>query len=283
MRRIALLGSTSHIAKGIIAGLANDPNYSLYCFSRQTGFDSFNDEDYDVVVNCIGTRLLNKQNPFYTTWFTVTEEFDNLIINYLLQHSKDTIYINFSSGAVYGSLSGPATCSSHLNLNPNHLNLSDLHLISKLNAEAKHRCFSSLNIIDIRLFGYFSRHINLNEKYFMSEVINSCKTNTTLEVSPDSWVKDYTSPEDILRIVKYCEPMNLAVDVGSLLPANKFGILDYFKDDYGLTYEIKDNVDKENGTGKRNYYCTLNVSPLPLFKPTHTSLETIKTEAACLL
>jgi hypothetical protein len=82
----------------------------------------------------------------------VTEKFDNLIIRYLEKH-PGTLYINLSSGAVYGKkIEKPLEITSPSIIDINRLDSGDYYAIAKLNAEAKHRALSNFNIADIRVF-----------------------------------------------------------------------------------------------------------------------------------
>ena len=55
----------------------------------------------------------------------------------------------------------------------NHISEADYYGIAKLNSEVKLRALKDLNIVDLRVFGYFSRFIDLevtvfaNRNYFL--------------------------------------------------------------------------------------------------------------------
>ena len=121
--RIAILGATGHIAKNLIIFFTKDPKYELYLFARNVNivqeflriigcesspvllkYDNFLVGDYDAVINCIGIADPNKQKIAGVDLFRLTEYYDNLILDYLGKH-KQTIYLNFSSGAEIGRAS----------------------------------------------------------------------------------------------------------------------------------------------------------------------------------
>ena len=121
---IAILGATSHIAKGLLYRLLKRGNDHLYLFARSTetnrqfleilgtsekdaytvckDYSAFPSFPYDLIINRIGVETRNRHNCDFTRYFSVTEEFDNLSIDYLKSRNTDALYISFSSGAVYG-------------------------------------------------------------------------------------------------------------------------------------------------------------------------------------
>ena len=88
--KIAILGSTSHIAKNLIDRFKQK---DLYLFSRsRKNLDSFIDGNYDVVINCIGVGTPNKLKDLGTEIFRFTEYYDNLPImveDYFSSFNKD--------------------------------------------------------------------------------------------------------------------------------------------------------------------------------------------------
>ncbi|MEI7993896.1 MAG: hypothetical protein WCH01_03230 [Methylococcaceae bacterium] len=121
MAKIAILGANSHIAKGLINNFLKDSSCELYLFARNTqsakefstkilghifqncfDFTEFLNHQYDVIINCVGFGDPAKlKNAGYTVFDTI-EKYDNLAVFYVLKHPH-TLYINFSSGAVYGT------------------------------------------------------------------------------------------------------------------------------------------------------------------------------------
>ena len=120
-KRIAILGATSHIAKGLISNFAQNTECKLFLFARShkcieeflkenslkgdiliKGFKDFHSYEYDVIINCVGLGVPNKLKGKTDLIFQLNEEFDNMVISYLDKHPRSR-YINFSSGAVYGN------------------------------------------------------------------------------------------------------------------------------------------------------------------------------------
>lgn len=180
--KVAIFGSTSHIAKGLINNFLQSGEFSLHLYTRSPdkvrsflgaigkstekdcviheGYKNFMKSSHDVVINCIGVGTLNKLRGNYTDYFMVTEEYDNLAIGYLRNKCPDALYISFSSGAVYGrEFSAPVGENTMKSIRVNHIATEDYYAIARFNSEAKHRSFKNLKIVDLRIFSYFSRFL----------------------------------------------------------------------------------------------------------------------------
>jgi nucleoside-diphosphate-sugar epimerase len=252
---IAVLGSTSQIAKCLIDRFLLAEKSRLHLFTRSPeklrlflrdlgrgpsnnceiheGYSIFGDFHYDVLINCIGIGTLKKHRGDYSAYFTVTEEFDNLVIEYLLRKYGDAIYLSISSGAVYGrNHSGPVEEFSVNPVRVNQLEREDYYGIARLNAEAKHRSFQRLSIIDLRVFSFFSRYIDLNDGYFINEVINCLRKKDIFYTDSLNIVRDYIHPEDLYGMVLKCmaaKNINSAFDAHSKKPITKKEMLEYFR------------------------------------------------------
>lgn len=307
---IAILGATSHIAKGLIHRFLHREDHHLYLFTRSaeklqwfldaiggpqrgnhtvcTGYQAFSSRSYDMIINCVGVETRNKHNCDFTKYFTVTEEFDGLAIGYLKSGHPDTLYISFSSGAVYGrGFSEPVKEGSVNCLSVNHIAQEDYYSIARINAEAKHRAHSDLRIIDLRIFSYFSRYINLTDGYFITDVMEAILENKVLVTDSTNIVRDYLHPEDLFRMIGKCiqsGSMNVALDVSSSGPVAKQDILDYFASEYGLRYESRPFSENASATGaKSNYYSTSNRAAQIGYIPCFSSMNTLKDESRCIL
>ena len=189
MKSIAILGATGHIAKSIIHSFKDEPNFSLHLFSRSSqktesftqeigiknahihSYNQFNDYSYSSIINCVGIGDPNRLKAVPDEVFFVTEEIDLMVLLYLRKHSS-TSYINFSSGAVHGTeFRNPVTDESVTTIAINALTVSDYYGIAKINAEAKHRALGQFNIIDLRIFGFYSQFLELDRPYLLSEII----------------------------------------------------------------------------------------------------------------
>lgn len=280
MRKIAIVGATSHIAKGLIHSFFNNTDDFLYLFARNlTGvldflesnslksrmhevlsFDRLRDFHYDVIINCVGIADPGKQKDAGSSIFFITESFDNMILDYLKDH-KETLYVNFSSGAVYGTaFESPVDYNSSSEIMINDIGSKDYYRVAKLYSEAKHRSLSQCNIVDLRVFSYFSRFIDLETSFLMTDVLKSIISKTELITTEADIVRDYIDPEDLFKLIQLVieKPVNCVLDCYSAAPVKKFEILDAFKREFGLSYQISKTLSVVQATGSKIIYYSEN-------------------------
>lgn len=302
--KVAIIGATSHIAKGLIFCFKDDESIELHCYARNLEkvksfsklidykntilkpFTQLNDDRVDLIINCIGISYTPVLNSLNENVFELTEKFDNLILDYI-RKNRETTYINFSSGAVYGtSFSEPASISTKTTIDVNNILTEDYYRMAKLNSEAKHRSFNCYKIIDLRIFGYFSRFIDLSKSYLMTDIISSIKQKRTLKTSQTDIIRDYVHPIDLCRLIKAClkaNKINQAFDVKSKQQISKLEILNYFEQSHGLKYEIVEAYSGRSTTGEKlNYYSEYDNSEIIRYTPEYTSFESIETETEAM-
>ena len=301
MMKIAILGSTGHVGKNIIYYFSKEKNFELFLFTRdekklekitlQYGiknnfsirkYDEFNDSQYNVIINCVGLSDPARIEASKGEILESTRTFDILTLEYLKNFSE-TKLINFSSGIVYGGeFSFPITDTVLIDETYNYKNIKSEYALSKINSEIKHRASKHLNIIDLRLFSFFSRFMDLESKFFMSEVVSSIKENKTLFTDNTNFYRDYIHPEDLFLFIKKCvnkNSINGAFDLYSKKPIGKFEVLASLESKYGLKYKIDSGTKVINPTGfKKNYYSKSRKADLLGYKPKYSSLDTISEE-----
>lgn len=298
---IAIMGATSHIARNLIIrfALQADNHLTLFCRNEQAvqefvrryvpdgnihiecGYRSFNDFDFDAIINCVGAGAPGTPGFDIRNWFELTLEFDTLSLNYLEKRNPQAILIAFSSGAVYGTgKNSPFTEESCFSIPVNNISVSDYYSIARIHSEARHRSRSNLRIADLRVFSFFSRFIRLDSGYFMSDVLKAVAGNSVLITRQSDMVRDYVSPDDLFDIIKLCiaaEKINGAFDVQSAAPAGKFEILEAFQKKFGLKWQFDKVADSPNGD--KSIYTSQYASLQKLgFVPRFTSLESLITE-----
>jgi nucleoside-diphosphate-sugar epimerase len=303
---ISILGSTSHIAKGLIDNILTKTDCTLTLFARNTqsvrtfmhGYSPFNgrftikdfaeftDCSSDVIINCVGYGDPKKIKELALQNFLVTEKFDNMVISYL-EKKPDTLYVFFSSGAVYGtSFSEPVIRDSKSEIEINNISSTDYYRIAKLNSEAKHRSINR-NIVDIRVFNYFSRFIDIDSAYLIAEIIRSVNSNREFKTNEIDIVRDYAHPVDIFDLIMICiekRSINDVFDVYSLSPITKFAIIDFFEREYKLKTVITKGDEQISATGRKHIYYSKNKKAEIIgYKPRFSSLDTIKLESEYLL
>jgi len=305
-KKIAILGATSHIAKGLICNFIQEGKNKLFLFARTPkrakdfiksnrlkgdvnifGFNDFAHKEYDFIINCVGMGTPNKVKDNQILVFNITEEYDNLILDYLSKFSQSSC-INFSSGAVYGSSFNEAVGDSTVRkIKANNISREEYYGLAKMNSEAKHRAQNDLNIVDVRIFAYFSRFIDLDSGYILTQLIDSIKRKKEFVTNSCDFVRDYLNPIDLFKLVKLItnsKPMNAAIDAYSLAPVTKFEILKFFSKAYGLKYKIKDNIDFLCPTGKKSVYYSNSRKAARLgYKPQYSSIRTIEEESKIII
>jgi nucleoside-diphosphate-sugar epimerase len=307
---IAIFGATSHIAKGLIHNFLRSGGFrlDLYTGSPDSGrqfLDSLHrspikscvihegyadllENSHDVIINCAGVGTLKKLNGNYAAYFTVTEKFDNLAIQYLCETNPEALYISFSSGAVYGrNHAAPVDEDSANPFKVNQILPEDYYAIARLNAESKHRAFSSLRIIDLRVFSYFSRFIDLTEGYFISEVVSSILKSEIFVTDPVDMVRDYVHPDDLFGMILKClqaGKINAAFDAVSAKPVTKMEVLDSFSSEFGLQFKITQSPSPPSATGPKPIYCSnYNAAARIGHRPKFRSMDALIDEAGHIL
>lgn len=301
-KRVAILGATGHIGKGLAYFLGQTNRYELYLFARSRkkltdflsttdcsqcytiqNFRAFKKSSYDAVINCVGIGVPAKLKQGMASIFRLTETFDNLVLDYLAMN-PNSLYVNFSSGAAYGtdfeSCVDEATCSS---FDANRVTEADCYGIAKLNSEAKHRALKGCRIVDLRIFGYFSRFIDSNSGYLLTDVLKCIRESKEFVTDSANIVRDYVHPRDLLQLIEKCcalDHLNEAFDVYSKKPATKFEILDYFACEYGLQYVVQEAGAMASPTGRKDNYFSVNRKAEHIgYTPQFTSMECIAREA----
>ena len=304
MIKVALLGSTGHIGKNLTYYFGKEKNFELLLFSRNEKklektisqfelknnftirkYDEFNNLTYDVVINCVGLSDPAKIETSKGEILETAKIFDALTLEYLKKFPK-TKLINFSSGIVYGGQFSSAVKNTNLiDENFNDGEIKSEYVLAKVRSEIKHRILKHLNIIDLRLFSFFSRFMDLSSKFLISEVISSIKQNKKLITNEFDFYRDYIHPKDLFLLLKKCinnNPINDVFDLYSKKPIGKFDLLDSLRDNFGLQYQVVPNSGFSSPTGfKENYYSKSRKAKLLGYDPQYSSIETIVNEMKC--
>ncbi|MFZ2385720.1 MAG: NAD-dependent epimerase/dehydratase family protein [Candidatus Omnitrophota bacterium] len=273
--KVAVLGASGHIAQGLVYNFSKHGWKNVHLFARskekvvafleRTGcqryeihpFDELERYDYRAVINCVGAGTPAKVKAAGGEIFFLTEDFDNIVLRYLRKHPRAK-YINFSSGAVYGTFfPEKVNDSSRMSIGVNGIKPDEYYGIAKLHSEAKHRAIPAFHIVDIRVFSYFSRFIDLESGYFLTELIKCLKAGRTFVTNQCDFMRDFISPEDLFALVALIirgRGFNRAVDAYSSSPINKFKLLDFFSDKYSLNYAFDEELAFSGPTGEKNHY-----------------------------
>jgi nucleoside-diphosphate-sugar epimerase len=301
--RLAILGASSHIAKDLIASIAQSMAYPCTLFVRtpatldaglqsiaaRAGFPvldyaAFDDRcEFDAIINFVGVGDPARAVQMGQAIFSVTEQYDNLALSYLRSHPACK-YIYLSSGAAYGiNFSAPVTDASAAVFPVNALQPQHWYGAAKFQAECRHRALPEAAITDVRVFSYFSHRQSREARFFLSDILRSLHTGTVLEVAPDDMLRDYLTPADFMQLVDrvlQAPPGNHAVDCYSLAPVGKFELLAALSDEIGLKFVVAGEQARVNATGPKAHYYSHNRRAEQLFGyvPGDSSLSGIMRE-----
>lgn len=303
MKKIAILGATGYIGRSLVMQfVVEKTKEELHLFSRSKAalenmfsdvpkkgmfemhdLTLFEKGKYDVIINCTGIvdSLILKKHPALI--FKVTEDMDELILDYLSKKPK-TLCINMSSGAVYGNNSKDAindatqSVFSMKDIGPN-----ECYAIAKLHSEAKHRAHAHLHIVDLRVFAFFSSLVDVESGFLMSEITRSLRDKKIFVTTSEDIMRDYSTPKDLLaliRLVMKHGKINDAFDVYSKKPVSKFELLQFFVKHHGLIYEVRDvKKGKTSGLSKKSYFSKSRKAGKVLgYVPSFTTLSGIEVE-----
>lgn len=303
-KNIAIFGSTGHIGKNLISFFIKNNDFKIFLFSRDikkfeslkmifsdtmsfNTYDDFGKNEYDVIINCVGISNPNAFEKNSRSIFDIAEFYDTMVLDYL-KNFPTTLYINLSSGAVFSrEFDKPVDDSSTYKFDVNGINKGEMYSISKMYLESKHRSLPDLNIVDLRIFGFFSRFIDVNAGFFMSELLQALKNKSEFVTDKKDFVRDYVNPKDFYDLTKNCianKKINDVFDVYSKEIISKFQILEECFNKFDLKFKLVEKIESISPTGvKKNYYSLSRKAEKINYSPQFSSLETILNESSLFL
>ena len=296
--RTVITGGTSHIARALIPFFL-EAGDELCLFARRPealrGIDARIESDFslvpeiecDLLVNCIGAGTPNLIRKKPQLWFSVLEDFDNLALESLRRRNPEALYVHFSSGAVYDRGGGPAGDDSSRTFFPNRLTVTEWYPVVQLYAEAKHRAQRGLRILDLRIFSFFSRHIDPDSGYFMTELVKALIEKRPFRTSRKEIVRDYPAPADLAALIRRAAELpglNTALDVRSAACVSKSEILRRFAEEFALEWEYEEPAaHSPNGDAEVYFPESRRAEAVTGIAPRFSSMETLLTESAALM
>jgi len=297
--RIAILGASSNIAQDLILSFFKNKGYFFSLFGRNleliknwadsenldTNFQvqpysAFNNsQKYDIIVNFVGIGDPLKAQNMGSDIFKITEQYDDLALNYIKHHNQ-TKYIFLSSGAVFGGdYQEPVNKNTVSMVDINNLKSTDWYAIAKLYAEAKHRSLTNLSIVDVRVFNYFSHTQDMSARFLITDIVRAIKNKEIFKTSAEDIVRDFITPADFYNLIRAIidfKPINTVLDCYTKAPVSKFDLLDEMESEFGLRYKIDRSIGVINATGlKNNYYSISGMAKELGYEPKNTSLDGI--------
>lgn len=304
---IAILGASSQIAKDLICSFAASGRSGLLLYVRDIdathawldarglgdvcsiySYEAYGKLPHDAVINFVGVGDPRRAAEIGADIFKITAHFDELVLAEL-KRNPNRRYLFLSSGASYGSCyAEPVTSDSQASIPINDIRPQDYYAVAKLHAEVRHRAYSKLSIIDLRVFNMFSRTYNLDARFFITDVIRAIRDNRTLVTTADHMVRDFMHPIDFHRLVEcllVASPTNCAVDCYSAAPIDKVTLLNTMAHNFGLRYEISSEpLISVNATGVKPNYYSLNRKAAEFgYQPTCSSMDCIVQETTVIL
>lgn len=302
--KIAILGTTGYIGRALLHKLQQDSGVEVVGYSRDAeaasktlagfqitfsdirGYDDFLDREYDVVINATGVGSPRKFDENPRAVFLVTEKMDDLLLSYLHKHPECRAF-NLSSGSVYGrSAVRPIQSGTPATFEVSHLRPGDFYSLAKLYSEAKHRSVPERHIVDLRVFAFVSRFLDLEESFFIAEVAKCLKGGTVFKTKSEDMMRDYATAEDLWDIIEFLmtlPPQNAAFDVVSARPVGKFELLKLLSQKFGLQYETG-QLESSSPTGEKNAYYSESAALTDLgYVPERTALQNIEQELTAIL
>jgi len=294
--KLAVWGATGHVGKALTVELVKR-GVSLDIFVRDTAkgceflhkerlnnigvfpITDFDAEGYNGVVNCIGIGSPDILARYPQRIFQITEEFDALLIKNAIKYPK-CVFVNISSGAVYGTdFENPASKQTISGFSPNDLNSNKYYGMAKLYSETKHRAIAESSIIDLRMFAFFSRFIDIDTRYFMTEICHSILDHTVFKTSEGDFTRDFIHPFDLAEMVMRCVSNggNTVYDLYSAAPVTKWDIIRYCAETFSLSYSVETVLDSPTGE-KSNYYSVFHNGEEIGYQPRYTALESLSDE-----
>lgn len=304
--RIAILGSTSQIAKDFILSSVSDTAHQLLLFARRPevvkqwsialgiqglyqvyDYTVFKQKEVDAIINFVGVGNPAQTVALGNSIFDITQQYDQLAMAYLETH-PNCRYLFLSSGAAYGSgFETPANRDTPAVFCTNHLMPHEWYGVAKLYAECRHRAHPDWAIIDIRVFSYFSSTQDIDQRFFTMDILRAIRDNVTLKVSSDYVVRDYLHPADFYQLVcalLSAPATNTVVDCYSKAPIDKPRLLEAMQVHFGLSYETMAKPPHVNATGNKPYYYSLNTHAAEFgYKPSLSALDTVLHESRKIL
>ena len=299
--RLAILGSTSQIAKDLILAFTQNRDHDLVLYARRpeavsqwlnsvglaklyvadiTTFST--NERFDAILNFVGVGDPAQAVTMGAGIFDVTLKYDEMALDYLRQR-PDCRYIFLSSGAVYGeSFDAPVDEHTKAVTAINNLKPQEWYGVAKLHAECRHRALAHLPIVDLRVFNYFSHTQDMEARFFITDTVRAIRDKTVLKTSRSHMVRDYLHPSDLHALVSaiLASPAaNEAIDCRSKGPIEKMILLAELKKTFGLQYEIVESEAGVDATGsKAHYYSKKRIGFLKRYSPNHDSLSGVMLE-----
>ena len=283
---IAVLGATGYVGRAISRALSAEGK-QLALFARNPEklsggawpagvtlrpLASFDAAEFSLVINAVGAGDPKTVSSMGTGIIELTALWDQRV---LATMGPETRYVFLSSGVVHGAsqlIATPDDLKSLPAIPPQGLSP---YTFSKLQAEHRHRQARSRAILDLRIFGFADRAIDLAGSFFLAQLANCIVQKAVFATSKEDIVRDYSGITELRALVDCWENAgapNCALDLFTKSPASKQNLLETFVKRYGLAIEYVADIEP-SPTGVKPRYFSLDHAAARLgFAPTRDSL-----------
>lgn len=273
---IAILGATGYIGLSLARAYAVSGR-PLALFARNPerlaaeawpatvsrhAIESFTGEPYDLVVNCLGAGDPARVAALGDAIGDVTQRWDEAILASLPAQGR---YVFLSSGIVHAAATNPDTAASP-------------YAAAKLAAERRHRERADCAILDIRVFGYADRAIDLRSRFFLAELARSVVERTVFRTTRADMIRDYAGVDELATLIERWQAAgapNLPLDLYTAAPVEKLRLLEEARRRYGLVIEYVDSVQEGTTGAKPVYAATARDAERLGYVPTRDALTVV--------
>jgi nucleoside-diphosphate-sugar epimerase len=212
---LGIMGGSGQIARALADELVEDHAITLYtrrpeelgarlaAESRVTvrPLGEVGGRPHDVLINAAGPgdpAAIRRAGPEI---LALTLALDDLGLAALRRHPS-TAYVYLSTGAIYANdYRAKVDRHTRVAIAVNDLASHPPYGLAKLAAESRHRAASDLQIHDLRIFGFLSRHLPLDAGFFVSELAGALASGEVFRTDPRDFVRDYVGPEELAQAI----------------------------------------------------------------------------------
>ena len=267
---IAILGATGYIGFSLSRLLAASRAEPLTLVARAPErlsvhdwpatvklerLDSCEISRFDLIINALGVGDPRRTSDVGAGILEITRRWDDLCISAM---RPDARYVFLSSGAVYGVLDAPAQADTCLSVPLNAPYPMAPYAVAKLIAELGHRQRPDRSVLDVRVFGYADRAVDLQGSSFLAQLADSLRRQRPFITAPDDMIRDYCGALELWRLIEAWTAAgapNGPLDLYSRAPLNKSDLLAFAQKRYGCEVVYSDDVGP-SPTGVKPFYAS---------------------------
>jgi nucleoside-diphosphate-sugar epimerase len=296
--RVALLGPTGQIGRGLVRALSAQHELMLYArrppamrawLARQRidarvfELEEFPSGRFDLVINAIGDGVPGKIKATGDRILETTERFDRQCLEHL-DGGSGSAYVFLSTGRIYGAAYEGALEPAPQPLAPDRFAEGEAYPRAKRLAELRHRARPNQRIADIRIFGYVSDEIGLDDDFLVAQMLRALIDEYVFLTPAHDFVRDYVGTEDLATLIGRliaADVPNGEYDICSARPTTKFEMLDALSVP-GLRYAVEGGHEPVHCSSRPDTISGHGAARAIGHTPSRTSLENVLACAAAI-